>query len=46
MRKLGDVWKGGLILKRMFRTDHAIRAVNLGADGIIVSNHDGRRLGT
>ncbi|WP_074070864.1 alpha-hydroxy acid oxidase [Rhizobium gallicum] len=44
MRKLRNVWKGSLILKGILRTDDAIRAVNLGADGIVVSNHGGRQL--
>ena len=35
-----------LVLKGILRPDDALRAVELGADGIIVSNHGGRQLDT
>ena len=38
------LWKGPLILKGILDENDAIIAKNLGADGIIVSNHGGRQL--
>lgn len=37
-------WKGKLLLKGILDADDARQAVNVGADGIIVSNHGGRQL--
>lgn len=37
-------WKGPLIIKGILDPDDAIEAANLGADGIVVSNHGGRQL--
>jgi L-lactate dehydrogenase (cytochrome) len=37
-------WRGNLVLKGILHPDDAKRAVSLGADGIIVSNHGGRQL--
>jgi len=42
--KLRDLWPGKLIVKGVLRADDAERAVALGADGIVVSNHGGRGL--
>lgn len=39
-----DEWKGKLILKGILDVEDARNAVQLGADGIIVSNHGGRQL--
>jgi FMN-dependent dehydrogenase len=45
-----DMWKGPLILKGILRADDARRAVEVGADDIVVSNHcaaqPGRRFPT
>lgn len=41
---LRNKWKGRLILKGILDTDDAERAVALGCDGIVVSNHGGRQL--
>ena len=38
------LWKGPLILKGILDENDAIKEKNLGADGIIVSNHGGRQL--
>ncbi len=38
------LWQGPLIVKGILHPDDAVRAVELGADGIIVSNHGGRQL--
>lgn len=37
-------WKGPLIIKGILDPDDAIRAAELGADGLVVSNHGGRQL--
>lgn len=35
-------WKGPIVLKGIQHRDDAIKAAELGIDGIIVSNHGGR----
>lgn len=42
--KLRAEWRGKLLLKGIMDTDDARRAVDCGADGIVVSNHGGRQL--
>jgi L-lactate dehydrogenase (cytochrome) len=37
-------WKGALVIKGILGADDARRARELGADGIVVSNHGGRQL--
>jgi L-lactate dehydrogenase (cytochrome) len=37
-------WKGKLVIKGIVNAEDAAKALNLGADGIIVSNHGGRQL--
>lgn len=39
-----DLWRGKLLLKGVLRADDAERAVALGVDGVILSNHGGRQL--
>ena len=39
-----DLWKGKLVLKGIVNETDAEKAVRLGIDGIIVSNHGGRQL--
>lgn len=41
---LRDYWKGPVLLKGILHEEDALRATNLGFDGIIVSNHGGRQL--
>ena len=41
---LRERWPGKLILKGILEVDDAKAAVNVGADGIVVSNHGGRQL--
>jgi L-lactate dehydrogenase (cytochrome) len=43
-RMVRDVWKGTLVIKGILDPRDAVRARDLGADGIIVSNHGGRQL--
>ncbi|MBN9427292.1 MAG: alpha-hydroxy-acid oxidizing protein [Burkholderiales bacterium] len=44
LREVRDAWGGKLIVKGIVRPDDAIRAAELGADAVIVSNHGGRQL--
>lgn len=39
-----DMWKGKLVLKGCVSEEDTERAIKLGVDGIIVSNHGGRQL--
>ncbi|WP_433046025.1 alpha-hydroxy acid oxidase [Dactylosporangium sp. CS-033363] len=39
-----EQWKGPLFIKGVVDADDAERAVDLGADGVVVSNHGGRQL--
>jgi isopentenyl diphosphate isomerase/L-lactate dehydrogenase-like FMN-dependent dehydrogenase len=42
--ELRDRWPGKLVLKGILHPDDAERALTLGADGVVVSNHGGRAL--
>ncbi len=42
--KLRALWPGHLLVKGVMRPEDAIRAVEHGADGVIISNHGGRAL--
>jgi len=44
LAEIRDLWKGPLLLKGILDPDDARRAADLGADGVIVSNHGGRQL--
>ncbi|WP_035962690.1 alpha-hydroxy acid oxidase [Caballeronia grimmiae] len=44
IREIRARWKGRLVIKGILHPDDAATARNLGADGIIVSNHGGRQL--
>lgn len=44
IRKLRQKWKGKVILKGILDAEDARRALDVGADAIIVSNHGGRQL--
>ncbi|MBL8421605.1 MAG: alpha-hydroxy-acid oxidizing protein, partial [Dechloromonas sp.] len=41
---LRGIWKGQLILKGILEPDDAIAATEVGADGLVVSNHGARQL--
>jgi (S)-mandelate dehydrogenase len=43
-RRFRDLWNGKLLLKGVLRPDDAARAVEYGADGVVLSNHGGRQL--
>ncbi|NBS63995.1 MAG: alpha-hydroxy-acid oxidizing protein [Betaproteobacteria bacterium] len=44
IRELRRRWPGQLLVKGILRADDAVKAVDCGADGIVVSNHGGRCL--
>jgi len=44
LKRLRDLWPGKLVLKGVERPDDAERAVAMGCDGVLVSNHGGRQL--
>jgi len=44
MQRVRERWRGKLLVKGILRADDAERAVALGCDGVIVSNHGGRQL--
>jgi L-lactate dehydrogenase (cytochrome) len=44
LRLIRDLWPGTLVVKGILHPDDARRAVETGANGLIVSNHGGRQL--
>ena len=44
IERIRAMWPGTLALKGILHPDDAVRAVDMGADAIIVSNHGGRQL--
>jgi len=44
VKRLRDQWPGKLLIKGVERPDDAERAVSVGCDGLVVSNHGGRQL--
>jgi len=44
IREIRDLWDGKLVLKGIASPEDAEKAIQLGVDGIIVSNHGGRQL--
>lgn len=43
---LREKWQGKLVLKGILTVEDAIRAADIGVDGIVISNHAGRHLDT
>lgn len=41
---LREMWKGPLVVKGVVTVEDTLRAIDYGADGIVVSNHGGRQL--
>jgi L-lactate dehydrogenase (cytochrome) len=39
-----DIWKGPIVVKGVHTAEDALRAVRVGADALVVSNHGGRQL--
>lgn len=44
IRAIRDRWRGKLVVKGVVTIDDARKAIDLGADGLIASNHGGRQL--
>jgi isopentenyl diphosphate isomerase/L-lactate dehydrogenase-like FMN-dependent dehydrogenase len=44
LRRLRDLWAGEFVVKGVMRGDECPELVELGANGIVVSNHGGRQL--
>ena len=44
IEKYRELWPGKLILKGVMRVDDAVKAADVGVDGLIVSNHGARQL--
>ena len=44
IKELMDLWGGKVVLKGILDEEDAVKAAELGADAIIVSNHGGRQL--
>ena len=44
IKPIRDMWKGKIVLKGVASEEDAQKAIKLGLDGIIVSNHGGRQL--
>ncbi len=44
VKKLRDLWPGKFVLKGILHPDDAVLARDLGADGVVVSNHGARSL--
>jgi L-lactate dehydrogenase (cytochrome) len=44
LRWIRDAWKGRVVIKGVHTADDARRAVDEGADAVVVSNHGGRQL--
>lgn len=42
-RELKDEWQGPVVLKGILNPDDALKTVEIGLDGLIVSNHGGRQ---
>lgn len=44
LRQIRDRWPRKLVIKGILRPDDAMRAVDIGCDAVVVSNHGGRQL--
>ena len=44
IKPIREMWKGALVLKGIVNEEDAQKAISLGVDGIIVSNHGGRQI--
>ncbi|WP_176079790.1 alpha-hydroxy acid oxidase [Paraburkholderia tropica] len=44
IQDIRKAWRGNLVIKGILHKDDAVRAVSVGADGVILSNHGGRQL--
>ena len=44
LEEIREIWQGKMLLKGILHGQDAVRAVKMGVDGLIVSNHGGRQL--
>jgi (S)-mandelate dehydrogenase len=44
LKRVRDIWKGPMLLKGVMRGDDAKKAIDIGCDGVVISNHGGRQL--
>ncbi len=44
LKRLRDHWRGPMVVKGIVTGEEALRAIQLGADAVVVSNHGGRNL--
>lgn len=44
LERIRSRWRGNLVVKGIMHADDAVHAADVGADGIILSNHGGRQL--
>lgn len=44
VERLRDKWRGKLVLKGLLAREDVARSVQIGADGVVLSNHGGRQL--
>ena len=44
LKRFRDRWPGKMLLKGVLRAEDALRAVGMGLDGVVLSNHGGRQL--
>ncbi|WP_421876624.1 alpha-hydroxy acid oxidase [Marinoscillum sp.] len=44
VKELRDKWKGKLVIKGLTTTEDVEKAISIGLDGVMVSNHGGRQL--
>ena len=44
LSRLRDAWQGPLVVKGVLAADDAVRMVEIGADGVVVSNHGARQV--
>jgi (S)-mandelate dehydrogenase len=46
LKRMRDRWKGKLVPKGLMSVEDCLKAKEIGCDGIVVSNHGGRQLGS
>jgi len=46
LKKLRDRWKGKIVPKGLMSVEDCLKAKEIGCDGVVVSNHGGRQLGS
>ena len=44
LKPIRDMWQGPLVIKGLINQRDVQKAIELGADGVIISNHGGRQL--